>query len=411
MDAFLLDEATIPLKNDSVMAKMLTPDSEIRDLILEYGDSEALKCYQCGMCMSLCPWYQMEKVDFLVHRLPQAVKLGAILNSEDKDEIAAEVTELYRCVGCEACLAQCPRGVDIPRVLRAIRRILVENQSVPSPLQATMNHCYSTGNPLAGEPEQRFAWAKGLDVPEFADGMEYAWFTCCTADFDPRCQAINRATVRILKKAGVSFGTLGIEQVCCGEAMRKAGAEKVFQHLAKANKSVVDKPAVKKLLFTSPHCFNGFRRDYSELVQNRELVHATLLFDRLITEGRIKPKKELAKKVVYHDPCTLGRQSGIYDEPRRVLKSIPGLELVEIENFNRDQSVCCGGGGGGLWLDWPKGERLSDLRVKQAAETGAEILAVACPYCLQMFEDSVKTMGIDMQVFDVAEILADSLEY
>lgn len=392
------------------MGKLLVPDSEIRDLILAYGGEEALKCYQCGMCMSLCPWYQIEKVDFLVYRLPQAVKLGAVLNTEDKDEVTAEVNELYRCVGCEACLAQCPRGVDIPAVLRAIRRILVENHSVPSPLQSIISHCHATGNPWGGAPEKRADWARELGVPVFSPGTEYAWFTCCTADYDPRCQNFNRATARVLNAAGVSYGILGPAQACCGEALRKAGAEQVFQHLVGTNTALIDRPELGKLLFTSPHCFLGLRRDYPDLTGKRELLHQTQLFDRLITEGRIKPKKELARKVVYHDPCTLGRQSGVYEEPRRVLRSIPGLELLEIENFNRDQSVCCGGGGGGLWLDWPRGERLSDLRARQAAETGAEILAVACPYCLLMFDDSVKTMGLDLEIADVAELLAGSLE-
>jgi Fe-S oxidoreductase len=395
----------------STMRGMLTPDSEIRDLILEYGGEEALKCYQCGMCMSLCPWYQIEDVNFLVYRLPQAVKLGAILNTEDKEEVAAEVAEMYRCVGCEACLAQCPRGVDIPGVLRAVRRILVENQSIPGPLKTTISHFHSTGNPLGGAEEKRLDWAGESGVPTFEPAMDFAWFTCCTSDYDPRCQNINRATLKILNRAGVSFGVLGTGQSCCGEAIRKAGAEQEFKQLAEANTKLINGKGVRSLLFTSPHCYNGFRRDYPELVQGREIVHSTQLLARLITEGRLKPTKALNKKVVYHDPCTLGRQSGVYDEPRAVLRSIPGLELVEIENFNRDQSMCCGGGGGGLWLDWPKGERLSDLRVKQAAETGAEILAVACPYCMAMFEDSVKTSyEIDMEVKDVAELLADSLE-
>jgi Fe-S oxidoreductase len=133
------------------------------------------------------------------------------------------------------------------------------------------------------------------------------------------------------------------------------------------------------------------------------------MFAQLITEKKIVPSKSIKKKVVYHDPCTLGRQNNIYDEPRAVLKSIPELELLEIDNFTRKDSVCCGAGGGGLWLDWQKGERMSDIRVKQAAETGAEILAVACPYCLIMFEDSVKTMNLNLKVRDISELLADSI--
>lgn len=391
------------------MSGVFSPDLEIRDLIFEYGGEEATKCYQCGMCTSLCPWYQIEGVYYPVNRFPTAVRLGDILNTEDKDEIAREVTEVFRCVSCGACLSMCPRGLDTPLLLRAIRRILVENRSIPSPLQSTFSRALATGNPLGGAPQARTDWTKGLSVPTFTPGTEYTWFTCCTADYDQRCQQIGRATASVLNRAGTSYGVLGPKQVCCGEALRKAGAEQVFRQLIQENTAIIARPEVKKLLFTSPHCLNAFRRDCAEVTDGRALVHVTQLFARLLDEGRLKPVKSLCKRVTYHDPCTLGRQSGIYDEPRQVLRSIPGLELVEIENFNRDQSVCCGGGGGGLWLDWPKGARLSDRRVKQAAETGATVLAVACPYCLQMFEDSVKTMGLDMEVRDVAELLAASI--
>ncbi len=392
------------------MGDLLIPDFEIRDLILEYGSKEALKCYQCGMCAALCPWYQVDGVDFLVYQLAQNIKLGAVLNSEDKDVIAHEVTELYRCVGCDACYDQCPRGLNIADMLRAVRRIMVESESVPGPLRTTISSLYSNGNPLSQPPEKRTDWAKDLDLPAFQPEMEYAWFTCCTVDYDPRCQKIAQATAEILKRAGVSFGILGNEQSCCGEAIRKAGAEKAFKQVAESNIKLFEKTGAKKLLTTSPHCLNSFKKDYPELDGNCQVIHMTQLFARLIEQGEITPKKELNKRVVYHDPCTLGRQNNIYEEPRQVLKNIPGLELVEIPEFNHENSVCCGGGSGGLWLEWPKGERLADVRAKQAADTGAQILAVACPYCLTMFEDSVKTMNLDIQVLDVAELLAESLE-
>ncbi|MBN2537164.1 (Fe-S)-binding protein [candidate division WOR-3 bacterium] len=392
------------------MAGLIKPDTEIRDLILEYGGEEALKCYQCGMCTSLCPWYQVEGIYYPVNTFSTAVRLGNVLNTEEKEEIAREVTEMYRCVGCEACLGWCPRGLSTPLLLRAVRRILVENQSIPAPLKSAIAQLTSAGNPLAGDPDKRHAWAGEEGLPAFEEGMDLAWFTCCTADYDPRCQAIGRATLKLLNKAGLTFGAFGAAQQCCGEAIRRAGAEATFQSLAKANAKLLSKAAGSEVLVNSPHCLIGFRRDYPELGTEPKAIHSSQLLARLIAEEKLKPKKELGKKVTYHDPCTLGRQSGVYEEPRQVLRSIPGLELVEIEDFNRENAVCCGGGGGGIWLEWPKGERLADIRVKQAAATGAEILAVACPYCLQMFEDSVKTTGVELEVKDITELLADSLE-
>ncbi len=157
------------------------------------------------------------------------------------------------------------------------------------------------------------------------------------------------------------------------------------------------------------YCYTIFKNEYRESGLKVEVLHQTQVFARLIEEGRIVPKKPLNKRVVYHDPCTLGRQNGIYDEPRSVLSSIPGLELVEAENFNRQFSVCCGGGGGGLWIDLPMEERMTNARIQQLHDTGAEILAVACPYCLQMFEDGIKVMNLDMTVKDISELLFESL--
>jgi Fe-S oxidoreductase len=214
----------------------------------------------------------------------------------------------------------------------------------------------------------------------------------------------------ILKRGGVSFGLLGEREGCCGEAMRRVGVEKLFEELATSNIAAMKDAGVKKVITTSPHCYATFKKDYLELGADFETWHATQIFWDLLKEEKITPKTSVNKKVVYHDPCTLGRQNGIYDEPRDILRSIPGLELVEIENFSREFALCCGGGSGGLWLDWPKEERMANLRVEQAADTGAQILAVACPYCLHMFEDSVKVLRLDLEVKDVSELLAESLK-
>jgi len=408
----------------------ITPIWELRDIIVEAGATDIYKCYQCGKCASVCPWYQTEAVNFSTYKFPLAAQLGRIASSEDKEALSREVEEVYRCVGCEACVEQCPQGVNIPNILRAVRRILVDYGSYPDTLKPVVSKIHNVGNPLGEPQEKRADWARDLAIPFFQSDMEFLYFPGCFPAYDPRLRKVASSVAKILKKADVSFGILGEKEWCCGEAIRRAGAEKIFQEAARANISAFKEAGVKKIAVTSPHCFTTFKNEYPELGGNFEVLHTTQLLDQLIKEGRLKLKKpnqlnklnELREpndsptqqlnnsiKVVYHDPCTLGRQNGIYEEPRDVLRSIPGLELVEIENFSRQFALCCGGGSGGLWLDWPKGERMADARVQQALDTGAEILAVACPYCLQMFEDSVKTMNLDLQVMDVSELLAEAL--
>lgn len=391
------------------MNSIVTMNLEIRDAIVETGGDDVYKCYRCGKCMGVCPWYQIEAIIFPVYRIPQSVKLGTIISSEDKDEIAKEVEEIYRCVGCEACTTECPHGVSLPNIMRAIRRILVDYGTIPAELKTPIARIYNVGNPLGEPREKRADWAQGLDVPTFQPDMDFLYFPCCIPAYDARAKKVAQATVKILKKANVPFGILGQEEQCCCEAIRRVGAEKLFQEIAKADITAFKNAGVRRILTTSPHCYSTFKKEYPELGADFEVVHQTQLFSQLIQEDKLIPQKPLNKRVVYHDPCNLGRQNGIYDEPRYVLKSIPGLELVEIPNFSREYSLCCGGGGGGLWLDWPMNERIPNLRVKQAMDTQAEILAVACPYCLQMFEDSVKTMNLDLQVMDIAELLAAAL--
>jgi Fe-S oxidoreductase len=391
------------------MSSRIIPDLDIRDAILEAGGSDAYKCYQCGKCMAVCPWTAVETVTYPVYRVPQSVKFGAIIASEDADEIEREVEEVYRCVGCESCATWCPHGVSLPDIMRAIRRILVEFGSYPAQLSDSVARIHSTGNPY-GEPHQsRARWADTLDVPAFASDMELLYFPCCVPAYDPRAGAVARATVSILRAAELSFGHLAASERCCGESVRRIGAEEVFQEVARHNIQALSEVGATTVLVSSPHCYSALTGDYGALGADFEIVHQVQLFRRLIDGRRLVPRLELGKTVVYHDPCTLGRLRGIYDDPREVLRSIPGLELVEIPHANREYGVCCGGGSGGVWLERPKGERLSDLRVQQAADTGADILAVACPYCLQMFADSVTTMDLDLEVRDVAELLADAL--
>ncbi len=392
------------------MSSKIIPDWDIRDAILEAGGDDAYRCYQCGNCMAVCPWYHVDAVTYPVYQVPQSVKFGAIMTSEDTAEIEREVSAVYRCVGCDSCSTWCPHEVSLPNIMRAIRRILVEFGSYPSELSESVSRISSSGNPFGEPRENRAQWTDELEVPVFGPETEYLHSPCCVPAYDPRAKKVAQATVTILEKAKVSYGILGSSESCCGEAIRRAGAEEVFREVGGTNIEAFRAAGVRKILVTSPHCYTTFVNEYPELGGDFEVIHQTQLFHQLVSKGTLVPKVGLERRVAYHDPCTLGRQNGIYDEPREVLRSIPDLELVEIPTFNREHSLCCGGGSGGVWLERPKGERLSDVRVQQAVDAGAEVLAVACPYCLQMFEDSVATMGLDLVVKDVGELLADSLQ-
>ncbi len=394
------------------MAKKIINENindEIREVLIEEGAEDIYKCYQCGKCTSICPWFQVDMYNFPVYRFSLETSMGMVASSEDKDELAAEIDKIYRCVGCDACLTQCPHGIDTPSILRAARRLLVDFGSYPETLKSTAQKIKNVGNPLGEPAEKRADWAIDLNVPKFQEGMDHLYFPCCLPAYDSRIQNVAKATAKILQQYNISFGILGEKERCCGEAIRKVGAEKVFTEVCKTNIKEFSVSGVKNVLVSSPHCFTTFKNEYPEFGADFETLHITQFLSKLIDEGTIKPSKEFNKKVVYHDPCTLGRKNGVYEEPRNCLKSIPGLEFLEVEDFNRNLSVCCGAGSGGLWMEWEKNERIADVRLKQLIDTGADIIATACPYCLQMFEETLKSMNVEIEVMDVTEILYESM--
>jgi len=378
----------------------LAPFKVVIDGIKEAGGEADKFCYQCGKCDTACPWNRVRK--FFLRRMINQAKFGVVpLESE----------EIWLCATCRNCVQRCPRGVEIIDVMRAMRRIMVPEGVVPASipnLRTVMTSLASVGNPWGQEPNDRPNWAKGLEVKEFSEGTEVLYFPCCYPSYEPRLKKVAQATANILNKAGVDFGILGSKENCCGESVRKAGNETLFKHLARENIKTFIENGVKKILLSSPHCFHTFKNEYPEFKVNFEVVHITQYLFQLIKEGRLKPTKELGKKITYHDPCYLGRHNGIYDEPREVLKKIPGLELIEMAE-SRENSLCCGMGGGRIWMETAKGERFSDLRLEQAIGVGAEVLVTSCPYCITQFEDSRLTLKDSevLQIMDITEILQE----
>ncbi len=380
----------------------LAPFKAVIDGIKEAGGDAFKFCYQCGTCDTVCPWNRVRK--FFLRRMINQAKFGVVpFESED----------LWLCATCRRCVQQCPRGVEIIDIMRAMRRILVPDGVVPASipnLRGIMTSIASVGNPWGQQPKDRANWAKDLEVKEFVEDTELLYFPCCYPSYDPRLRKVAQATASTLQRAGVDFGILGSKENCCGESVRKAGNETLFKRLARENiKTFIDN-GVKKILASSPHCFHTFKNEYREFKADFEVVHVSQYLSQLLNEGKLKPTKEYPKRVTYHDPCYLGRHNGIYDEPRNVLKKIPGLELVEMAN-SREDSLCCGMGGGRIWMETAKEERFSNIRLEQAIQTGAEVLVTSCPYCITQFEDSMLTLKNSeaIQIKDITEILQEVL--
>jgi len=377
---------------------------EIVELIKEKGGDPFKLCYQCGKCDTLCPWNGV--TTFSIRRIIRQATFG-LTEIENED--------IWRCTTCGRCPQQCPRGVNQIEAGIVLRKIATEYGVFPTPVQGirtVRGSLVAEGNPLKEKREERADWAKGLSVNTFTEGMEILYFPGCYPCYDPRMQKVAKATANILSTAGVDYGILGTKENCCGESIRKTGDEELFRRLARENiKTFIDN-GVKKILVSSPHCYHTFKNEYPEFMVNFEVVHISQFLFELINEGRLSFTKEYKKKVTYHDPCYLGRHNGIYDEPREVLKKIPGLELIEMPEA-REDGLCCGGGGGRIWMETPKGERFSDLRLEQAIGVGAEVLVTCCPYCITNFEDSRKTLedqghsGGVLEVKDITEIIQE----
>ncbi len=378
----------------------VAPYKEIIEVIKASGGDAFKRCFQCGLCDTVCPWNRVRR--FSMRKIVREATFGLT---------DIETEDIWLCTTCGRCPQQCPRDVRQIESGVALRRVATDYGVFPkavTPIRTVKGGLVADGNPFGESREKRTAWADGLGVKPFAEGMEILYFPCCYLSYDPRLKKVARATASILKSAEVDFGILGPEQNCCGESIRKTGDEELFKKLAKENiKAFIDR-GVSKILVSSPHCYHTFKNEYSQFRVNFEVVHISQYLDELVKLGRLEFRKDFAKQVTYHDPCYLGRHNGIYAEPRDVLSKIPGADLSEMPESG-SESLCCGGGGGRVWMETQKAERFSDLRVDQALGVGAEVLATSCPYCITMLEDSRITMDAaeKIEVKDITEIVQE----
>lgn len=381
----------------------VAPQPEIIEAIKGHGGDAFKNCYQCGMCDTVCPWNRVR--DFSMRKLVRQATFGL---SEIENE------DIWRCTTCGKCPQVCPRGVKQIESGVALRRLATEYgvfAGAASPIPGVAASLRANGNPFNEDRAKRGAWAKDLGVKRFEEGMELMYSPGCYLSYDPRAKKIATATVKILQAAGVNFGILGKDESCCGESIRKTGDEELFKTLARHNIAALVGNGVKKILVSSPHCYHSFKNEYPEFMVNFEVIHISQFIFQLLGEGRLTLTRPVNKTVTYHDPCYLGRHNGVFDQPREALRAIPGLHLKEMAE-SRMSSLCCGGGGGRIWMETPKGERFSDLRLDQAVGVGAQILATCCPYCITNFEDSRLNRpdgGASIEVKDITEIICAAI--
>lgn len=374
------------------------PKIDSRQFAQEYN---LFACIQCGKCTGGCP------VSYKTVLNPRSLFYRLMVVENDFE--IEEIEELWDCTTCSTCYSRCPKQVSPMDAIIALRGAIVEGGHIHPNVKTALESTFRRGNPLSMKRSERGAWVGDLSVKPFSKETEYLYFVGCSPSYDPVAQKSARSLVRLLQHAEVSFGILGTDENCCASETRRLGEVGLFEMMVEDNQAMFTDLGVDKIFTTSPHCFNTFKNDYPQ--NEIHVQHYTQVLAELIDQKSLAFSGKFEHTVTYHDPCYLGKHNGIFDEPRMVLKHIPGLKLVELDR-SREKSLCCEGGGGRMWLEGTNpGTRLARLRVQQAIEIGAQVLATACPFCLLMFDEAVKHANAEdtISVMDIAEIAAQAL--
>ena len=422
-----------------------TPETFKINKASDFTWKELLDCYACtwcGLCHTVCPAQLSGKplspreliLDLKSHLLktgPGLLKAGAaaVPAADSEDAVAAPESApedagnaiignvigedaIWACTTCLACQEICPSSNEQMVKIIDLRRHL-QLGAMTEAARESLKNMRVRGHPWRGAMYARTDWAEDMDIKvlEDDDKVDVLFFIGCTGAMEDRSIKVTQAVAKLMKQAGVNFGILGEEEMCCGDPARKLGGEHLFQMVAMNNIQMFATYGVKKIVTACPHCFNTLKNDYPQLGGTFEVVHHSQFIADLIREKKLKIDKTLEAAVTYHDSCYLGRYNDIYSQPREILNNIPGVSLVEMER-NRDNCFCCGGGGGRMWLEESIGQRISEMRLDHAIATRAGVMATACPFCLQMFEDAAKIKEVEetLKIKDIAELVLEASE-
>lgn len=395
---------------------MQDPEQELRQNILE----TVSQCMNCRFCLPNCPLFEIteDSVSGGASGLIRGLYWLLQWNETDRNTLTELRDVLYSCTTCRNCEVACKTlstGVDLVDAIEKGREWLIEKMVGPMPEQKSLlEHSERYGNPYGMLPSERSDWMRGLDEQQFSvtEGHEVYLYIGCTAAHDPLVGNMARSIIKVLHRAGVSFG-IAVDEVCCGSPSRDVGETLLFDDLATKNIQQFRAMGVQHIVTLSPHCYNTYANQYpADQMSGIKIQHYSQYFADLIQQGRLKMEQKVARKATYHDPCYLGRHNSVYEAPRTVLNAIPGLEFVEFERC-REDSLCCGGGGGRMWSDFEaEQERMANIRVQEALAIGADTIVTACPFCLINMVDGVKSVNADdrVQAMDLAELMLEALQ-
>ncbi len=403
---------------------------------------DPFSCTECGRCTEVCPanitgkllspkQYIVDVRHMLDDEIPPArfwKQKGAASNGDGEaaepkttaDAVGFEQT--WDCVTCGACMEACPVFIEhVPTIMDVRRFMVMEQSNMPETAQATLQQIEQRGHPWRGTQLTRTTWieemaAGGTEVPVFDGSQEYLYWVGCSGALQERNVKVTKALVRLLMQAGVSFGVLAMEEGCSGDPARRLGNEYLYQLQAKQNIELMNAKGVQKVVANCPHCYNTIKHEYPDFEGTYETVHHTELLAQLVREGKLPAHQANGlqdKTATYHDPCYMSRHNDVIDDPRQVIAAA-GTGQVEMPRCKRG-TFCCGAGGSHMWVEENRGEHINEVRTKEAVDTGADLIAVACPFCMQMFESGLGAVPAaeerGVQVFDVAELLDMSVAY
>jgi Fe-S oxidoreductase len=393
---------------------------------------DADTCVRCGRCTEACPaWTAGQPLSpmaivqnlktYMNHAGPLLIAGKDPAEHLEQELVGGYIKDesLWACRTCMACVNECPVMIEhVPTIVDMRRYLVMEQARIPATAQAALQNIEQRGHPWSGTQLTRQTWidqlaGEGIDVPIFDGTQEYLYWVGCSGALVERNLPITKAVAKLLVASGTSFGVLGQAETCTGDPARRMGNEFLFATMAEANATTMNEMGVRRVITACPHCFNTFQNEYPDFGGKYEVTHHAEFLQLLVARGKLQPKAMDGQTITFHDSCYLGRGNGIYDAPREVLSSIPGVNLVEMPRSG-PKGLCCGAGGGNMWQE-ESGTRVNHLRAAEAANTGAQVVATACPFCIQMFEDGIPAVQPNeetrtIKAFDIAELLEVSVK-